>query len=329
MRYFVTGATGFIGGKLVRRLIADGHEVSALVRDPSKAKWLEDLGVEVFQGDITEPETLIEPMEGADGLFHIAAWYKTGQRDSSKAERINVEGTRNILNAMKKMNINKGVYTSTLSVFSNTNGEMMKEDHLFRGKHLSEYDHTKWEAHYSVAKPMMLNQDLPLVIVMPGVVYGPGDTSATGKMIDEYLEEKLPLLPKGAEVCWAHIDDIIEAHILAMEKGEPGETYIIAGPRHSMIEAIDVAKDITGIKPPRMKASIGFLKFMSKVMGVVNIVFPLSGNFHPETLRVVAGVTYLGDNTKAKEELGYSPRTLKDGFSEYIPKRMEELGISK
>jgi len=329
MRYFVTGATGFIGGHLTRRLLKDGHEVAALVRDPKKAIDLETTGVEIFKGDITRKETLKEPMEGCDGIFHVAAWYKVGAHDSDRAEEINVRGTKNILQTMKELSIPKGVYTSTVAVFSNTHGEIKSEDHIFKGKHLSEYDRTKWEAHYSIAKPMVLNQDLPLVIVMPGVVYGPGDNSSVGRLFDDYLKGDLGILPCCTKYCWAHVEDTVEGHILAMEKGRAGESYIIAGEPHSMVDAFKIAEKVTGIGKPRIELSTATLKIMSKVMSLFNVFLNISERYHPETLRVAAGVSYMGDNAKAKEELGYDPRPLEEGFGEYLPKRIEELGAKR
>jgi nucleoside-diphosphate-sugar epimerase len=329
MRYFVTGATGFIGGHLTRRLIKDGHEVAALVRDPRKAGDLGSLGVEIFKGDITSRDTLTEPMEGSDGVFHVAAWYKVGAQDSERAEEINVQGTSNVLHAMKELSIPKGVYTSSLAVFSNTRGEMKNEDYIYKGKHLSEYDHTKWEAHYSIAKPMVMNQELPLVIVMPGVVYGPGDNSSVGRLFDDYLKGKLGILPCCTRYCWAHVDDIVEGHILAMDKGREGESYIIAGDPHSMVEAFEIAERITGIRRPRLELSTGTLRFMSRFMSIFNTFLNIPERYHPETLRVAAGVSYMGDSSKAKNELGYGPRPLVEGFKEYLPARLEKLGVKR
>jgi nucleoside-diphosphate-sugar epimerase len=118
MRYFVTGAPGFIGGQVARQLRAAGHEVVAVVRDPAKATDLAALGFEVHQGDVTERESLRTPMTGADGAFHIAGWYKIGVRDKRPGEAINVDGTPNVLETMHELGIPKGVYTSTVAVFS-------------------------------------------------------------------------------------------------------------------------------------------------------------------------------------------------------------------
>jgi hypothetical protein len=113
MKYFVTGATGFIGGRLARKLVEMGHQVVTIARTPSKADDLMALGVEVHKGDITDKESMRAPMTGVDGVYHVAAWYKIGERDTSMAQSINVDGTRNVLELMRELNIPKGVYLSS------------------------------------------------------------------------------------------------------------------------------------------------------------------------------------------------------------------------
>src|SRR2546421_3898029 len=146
MKYFVTGATGFVGSNVVRQLVAMGHEVVVSVRNPVKAQELADLGISIHQGDVTDKESMRAPMQGVDGVFHIAGWYKIGVRDKSDAERVNVQGTRNVLELMKELGVPKGVYTSTLAIFSDTHGELVDETHMYTGSHFSEYYRTKWAA---------------------------------------------------------------------------------------------------------------------------------------------------------------------------------------
>ncbi len=103
MKYFVTGATGFVGSHVTRQLVEAGHQVVAVVRNPAKAAELADLGVAIHQGDVTEKESMRRPMQGVDGVFHIAGWYKIGVKDKSDGEKINVQGTRNVLELMKEL----------------------------------------------------------------------------------------------------------------------------------------------------------------------------------------------------------------------------------
>jgi len=147
MKYFLTGATGFLGSVVARQLLAAGHSVNALVRTPAKAAGLAALGAALFAGDITDKDSLREPMLGTDGVFHIAGWYKIGQRDKSDAKRINIDGTRNVLEVMRDLGIRKGVYTSTVAIFSDTHGQKPDETYRYTGQHISEYDRTKALAH--------------------------------------------------------------------------------------------------------------------------------------------------------------------------------------
>ncbi|MFB3131188.1 MAG: NAD-dependent epimerase/dehydratase family protein [Rhodothermales bacterium] len=327
MKYFVTGTTGFIGGRVARQLVEAGHEVVALVRSPHKARLLKALGVPIAEGDLTDKESMRAPMTGVDGVFHLAAWYKVGAKDHTMAERINVNGTRNVLELMQELATPKGVYTSTLAVFSDTKGERVDETYRFDGPHLSEYDRTKWAAHYEVAVPMM-EAGLPLVIVQPGAVYGPGDTSMIAETFTQYLKGRLPMLPKETAFCWAHVDDVAHGHIQAMDKGRPGESYIIAGPCATLEDVFEIAAKITGKKAPSIRVGAPVLRAMAKLMGAVEKIATLPPSYTEENMRVMAGSTYLGDNAKAKRDLGYAPRPLEEGLRETLTHLMKALGMT-
>jgi nucleoside-diphosphate-sugar epimerase len=264
-------------------------------------------------------------MDGADGVFHIAGWYKVGSRDKTPGERINVQGTRNVLQLMKELEIAKGVYTSTLAVFGDTHGVAVGEKYRHDGPWLSEYDRTKWAAHYEVAEPMM-EAGLPLVVVQPGVVYGPGDTSDLRTTFLEYLNGRLGVVPRGVSYSWAHVDEIARGHLLAMEKGRVGESYIIGGPIHTLIEAFEIAERITGIPAPKRHPGPGTMRFVARLMALVNAVRPVRDTLSPEYLRVLAGVTYLGDHAKAAAELGMSWRPLEEGLRETLRHEQRLLG---
>src|SRR5215217_1469246 len=160
MKYFVTGATGFVGGVLVKKLRAQGHDIHASVRNPDKAHDLQAMGVKLFGGDVTNKESMRRAMLGVDGVYHVAGWYKIGTKDKSDGERVNVQGTRHVLELMQELHIPKGVYTSTVAVNSDTHGELKNESYRFTGKHLTEYDRTKALAH-DIAK-QFIAEGLPL-----------------------------------------------------------------------------------------------------------------------------------------------------------------------
>ena len=325
MRYFVTGATGFIGGHLATQLRAAGHEVVALVRTPASAGALAAAGVELAEGDILEPASLRDPMAGVDGVFHLAAWYRVGARDRSQARAINVDGTRNVLEAAGEAGVPRVVYTSTLAVFGDTGGAVVDEGYRMDGPWLSEYDRTKWLAHYEVALPL-IEEGLPLVIVQPGFVYGPGDHSSVGAVLRDYLRRRLPVIPEQGGA-WGYVEDTARGHIQAMERGETGESYILAGPTHMWKEALGMAEDITGIPAPRLVLPAAVARAASVLMRPVSAVMRVPATYHPETLRVAAGSTYFGDDTKARGAIGWDPRPLRAGLEITLREERRALGV--
>lgn len=326
MKVVVTGATGFVGGRVARLLRARGHEVVAIVRDPDRAGGLKAMGVELVRGDVTEPESLVPPMRGAGALFHVAGWYKLGVRDRRPARRINVDGTRNVLEAMRAAKVTRGVYTSTLAVHGNTHGRLVDETYRHGGPWASEYDRTKWAAHYEVALPMM-KAGLPLTVVMPGLVYGPGDTSSVRTTLLQFLKRELPMVPGGAAYCWAHVDDVAMGHLLALEHGREGECYHLAGPPWTIVEALKLAETISGVKGPGRVVPPALLRVLSLAMAVVEKVTPVSEQMSAENLRVLAGGTYLGLAIKAQRDLGWQVRSLEDGLRETLFHEMALLGM--
>jgi nucleoside-diphosphate-sugar epimerase len=322
LKYFLTGATGFLGNALARQLRAAGHEVHASVRNPQKASDLQSLGVELFAGDVTDKESMRLAMQGVDGVYHVAGWYKIGAHDKRDGEKVNVAGTRNVLELMKELGILKGVYTSTLAINSDTHGELKDESYRFTGRHLTEYDRTKAAAHH-IAEGFIA-QGLPLVIVMPGGIYGPGDTSALRRNFIDFLKGNLPAMPTKAGICWAHVDDIAHGHILAMEKGIPGESYIIAGEPCTYLDAFQLASHITGQSAPRPVPHQLF-KALSFVVKPFDSFLPEL--YTSEGMRVLGGVTYWGDNRKARRFLGYNPRPLREGLESTLRHEMSLLGL--
>lgn len=316
MRYFITGATGFIGGELTRQLVAAGHDVVALVRDLGRAADLAVMGVELVVGDIRDRETVGAAMEGADGAFHVAAWYKVGARDSTEAEAINVGGTRTVLEAAGEADVAKIVYTSTVAVFGDTGGRVVDESYRHDGPWLTEYDRTKWLAHYEVAVPLA-EAGLPLVIVQPGMVYGPGDHSNVGDVLRDYLRRRLPVRPSQGG-CWSHVEDSARGHILAMERGRVGESYILSGECRQWIEALALAEELTGIRPPRLILPPVIARISAALMKPVAALLSVPQMYHPETLRVAAGTTYFASDAKARREIGWDPRPLSVGLAQTL-----------
>ncbi len=325
MKYFVTGATGFLGGEIVRQLVKAGHTVHASVRNIQKAAWLSDLGVTLFKGDVTDKESMREAMTGVDGVFHVAGWYKYSAKakDRQNGYNINVQGTRNVLELMQDLNIPKGVYTSSCVINSDTQGTVRDETYHFTGNHLTHYDRTKAAAH-EIAKEFIA-KGLPLIIAMPGVIYGPGDTSSMGNGLRDLLQGRVPLIPTKFGVCYEHVEDSARAHLLMMEKGKVGEAYMIAGEPHTLVETYKMACEISSKRMPMIVPyqMIGIMAFLAK---------PLAGllpeYYSPDALRSLAGVTYWGDSGKLKRELGFTHRPFRENWEATIRHEMKLLGMS-
>ncbi len=321
MEYFVTGATGFLGGVLVDQLLDDGHEVVALVRTPAEADLPDP--VTVVEGDITRKESMREGMAGANGVFHLAAWYQVGNPDAETAEQVNVTGTRNVLELVDELDVPRAVYTSTVGVFSDTSGELVDEGYRYDGPHLTVYDRTKWQAHYEVARPMA-EAGLPLVTVMPGFIYGPGDRGPTWSFWRNYLRGDLPVISRRTGGCWGHVEDTARAHLKAMERGSTGEEYIIAGEPYTLVETFELAETITGIDAPRAISPAVF-RWLSRAAALIETVATPPPSFQSEPLRVLGGTTYWGDNAKATRELDLEHRPFEEGLAETLQEARSAL----
>ena len=320
MKIFVTGATGFIGTHLVPKLIARGYAVTCLARDPKKAESLAKRGAALAAGDVTDRESMRESMRGSDAVFHLAAWYAIGigEKDKARMHAINVDGTRNTLELAVELGVSKIIYTSTVAVFGNTRGRVVDETHHAPVSAMeSEYERTKWIAHYEIAVPMQ-QQGAPIIIVQPGSVTGPDDPTPPGRLYRLYLQ-RLPIM-FGAKsgLTYAHVDDIAEGHVLALEKGQIGEAYILAGPSLTFREAMQMWEKITGVAAPRMWLPGWAAEGMAKLVGLLERAFGLRMTLSSEALNSLADYTFYGSAGKARRELGWQPRPVEETFKEAL-----------
>jgi nucleoside-diphosphate-sugar epimerase len=325
-RYFVTGATGFLGGELVKQLIGRGHLVTAFVRSTEKAALLSTLGVDLRLGDITDRDSLRGPMEGVDGVFHTAAWYKIGAADAHVAERVNVQGTRNVLETARDLKIPRVVYTSTVGVFGDTRGALVDESYYAEGPFLTEYDRTKWLAHYRVAAPLA-QAGLPLIIAMPGAIYGPGDTSALHATLAQLLRGRLFVTPRGVSFCWSYVEDVARGLRQAMEAGQPGASYLLTGPVHQFEDAFAMAARLSGRRPPFLHPRPVTMRASAAIAALLER-WEIQPPVPAETLRLMAGTTWIGSSAKAERELGWSARPLEEGLRHTIEHELRKLGMA-
>jgi nucleoside-diphosphate-sugar epimerase len=319
VRVFVTGGTGFIGGRVVRRLRDRGDDVVALVRSPEKGKALAELGCELVEGDLSSSDVIKKACEDCDAAIHGAAIYKVGIPKSQRDEMLdaNVRGTERVLDAAWQAGVGRIVYVSTVNVFGNTDGEVVDESYEREpGNWLSVYDESKYRAHQAARE--RAEKGAPIVMVQPGGVYGPGDHSEVGNLIDQTRTGKLPMLPfpqMGLNL--VHVDDVAEGVLLALDKGEVGQSYVLGGQVATMKDLVETTAKIADRKPPKRELPTGVLKAVAPAGPVIGKIMGFPPNFR-ELISASDGVTYWAKDDKARRELGYSPRDLETGLRETI-----------
>ena len=318
MKAFVTGGTGFIGGHVVRMLRERGDEVVALVRSPEKAAPLSDLGCELVEGDLSSGDAIRAGMEGCDGVFHVGAVYEVGITKSQRPAMYdaNVGGTERVLDAAADAAVPRILYVSTCAVFGDTAGAVVDETYRRTGDDFtSYYDETKFRAHEVVED--RIGQGAPVVIVQPGGVYGPDDHSELGTLIEQTATGKLPakaFANGGLMLC--HVEDIAKGILLAFDKGEIGEAYVLSAEKATFGELIDKVADLAGRKPPRMTMPTAVLKGMAPLGPVLGPALGFPKNMRE--LVKTSDATYWATDDKARRDLGFAPRPLDEGLRETV-----------
>jgi nucleoside-diphosphate-sugar epimerase len=234
----------------------------------------------------------------------------------------NVGATQRVLKAAAQAGIQRIVYVSTVNVFGNTRGRIVDETFARdpRRGFVSWYDETKWQAHLIAVGHVNVGD--PVLIAMPGGVYGPGDHTQVGVQLLQAYNGSLPYRAvDDAGLTWAHVDDIAAGILAILDRGRVGESYILAGPAHRLREAIEIAAELGGHRPPRLRVPTTALRVLAQVADRLapqtRSRLGLPDNLH-EVLSSSAGVTYWATAAKAREELGFAPRDLRIGLHDWL-----------
>jgi dihydroflavonol-4-reductase len=305
MRVFLTGATGFVMGAVARTLRARGDEVAALVRSSGRGHELAALGCELVEGDIVEfGQKAADRLGTCDALVHGAAIYEIGVSVARRRamEETNVTGTRRVLEAARAAGVRRVVYVSTIAAFGNTRGAIVAEGHEATASPTSAYEDTKRRAH-EIALGFAA-AGLPLVIVQPGQVYGPNDHSEVGANLRALASGKLRYRALGGVgLNFVHVDDLADGIARALDRGRPGECYVLGGEIARLDDAYRAVAQTTGRPLPSLVIPDALLR--------------IAGRLVPSLREVVSsadGVTFWATDAKARAELGTRPRPLLQGM---------------
>lgn len=254
MKALVTGASGFIGSNLARELLRQGYEVKALLRQGCDARNLEGLPLERAYGDLRDPESLERALEGCEVLFHVAACYAFWTPQAKTMYDINVKGTENMLSAALKKGVKRVVYTSTCSTIGiSKNGTPSSEKTKLNPSDLvGHYKKSKYLAEEAAWK--VYRQGLPLVVVNPTTPIGSHDIkpTPTGRIVVDYLNRRMfAYLDTGLNI--VDVEDAARGHVLALEKGRPGERYLLGSRNLTLLEIFHMLEQISGIPAPRSR----------------------------------------------------------------------------
>jgi dihydroflavonol-4-reductase len=315
MLAFVTGATGFVGSHVARALAANGADLRLLVRVNSNTKNIAELKADLVTGDLREPESLQKAIAGCDAVFHVAADYRLWVRDPDEMYRANVEGTRAILEAARKNNVRRVVYTSSVATMGFTsNGQPADENNpVSLDKMIGPYKRSKFMAEQVAIEAARAGQDV--VTVNPTTPVGERDIkpTPTGRIVVDFLKKKFPAyVDTGLNL--VDVGECARGHISAFEKGGSGERYILGGENLTLKQILDKLAAITGLPSPKVRVPY----VMALATGVVDEI--VTGRIRRKEPRATIDAVRMGrkkmfvTSAKAERELGWKNVAVDDAL---------------
>lgn len=315
MKIFLTGGDGFLGSNLVRELIKQGHSIKVLVQPNRQTSTLDGLDIEIVEGDLLNLEELKTAASGSEAIFHVAANTNIWPSKSALVNKINIEGTKNIISLSKELNIKKLIYVGTANSFSfGTKAKPGIEGTPYlAGKYGLDYMDSKFKAHQIVLDAV--KDGVPAVVVNPTFMLGPYDSMpSSGAMIIAIYLQKLPGYAPGGRnyIC---VKDAAVGIANALEKGKIGESYIIGNKNLSYKEAFSLIANVLGVKPPKISMpKIAVLAYGKLSM----LIYKISGNkpvvSYP--MAKIACDTHYFSAAKAVRELELPQTPLEEGIKE-------------
>lgn len=317
-RYLVTGATGFLGGHLVRHLVREGHEVTALCR--SEGAGIAGPGVQVALGDILDTESVKRAADGCQGVFHCAGKVSRKAEDAELLHRTNVDGTKSVLAAVKAAGVPRLVLASTSGTIAvSKEPEIRSEKAQAPTELIGRWPYYRTKLY---AETFALEQNgagLEVVCVNPSLLLGPGDVhgSSTGD-VELFLEGKVPVVPAGG-LSFVDARDVAPAMLAAMTRGKPGARYLMAGANMTIEAFFGRLSRISGVPRPGLKAPKSLLaaRVGASLFDRAKKYLPLEGDMDPISVEMGQVFWYV-DSTRAREDLGFAPRDPGDTLADTV-----------
>jgi dihydroflavonol-4-reductase len=315
----VTGASGFVGSAVLRRLIAAGHEVRAMVRPLSNRRNLDGLAVEPVIGDLDDPASLRRAVAGCTALFHVAADYRLWIPDPAAVYRTNVDGTRQLIRQALDAGVSRIVYTSSVATLG-INPDRTPADEqtpVSLTDMVGHYKRSKFLAEQAVME-IVRGESAPIVIVNPSAPIGPRDIrpTPTGRIVVDMLRRRMPAyVDTGLNV--VHVDDVAAGHLLAYERGQAGERYILGGENMTLQAILETIAGIAGVPAPRVRlphAAVLPVAYVSEFIARITGGEPVAT---VDGVRMARKFMYFSSE-RARRELGYEPRPAREAIDDAI-----------
>ncbi|MBF2001274.1 MAG: NAD-dependent epimerase/dehydratase family protein [Synechococcales cyanobacterium C42_A2020_086] len=316
MKAMVTGANGFTGSHLVKALEQRGDTVVGLVRRSSDLSRLAGCNLQLVYGDIADRAALQAAMTGVDVVFHTAAYVELGLVNAAQMQRINVEGTRAVLETAKATGVSKLIYCSTIGIYGDTQGRVIDETFQRQQSNFSSaYDSTKYEAQQLVDQAAAAG--LPVVSVMPSGIFG-ADDPHFGPVVKAFLQGKLKVWAGGDRITGiVHVDDLVDAMLLAAAKAPPGSHYILSTGDLSTREMFAFLSRETGIPEP-WEAPEPLVRLVGNLLDPIGRLFSWQPPISRERVHYIYDRCVRVDGSKARRELGWQPRSVEQTLRDLL-----------
>jgi nucleoside-diphosphate-sugar epimerase len=310
---FLTGATGFIGSPLAERLVVRGDRLRCLVRNAERAAHLSRLGAELIVGDVTDQTAIEKGMRGCALAYHLGAIYDVGVVDGAQLEHTNVGGTAAFIAALERGAAPRGVYVSTTVALGPTSREPSDRLVEYDGPYPSAYHRTKAQAHRLAREAQ--SRGVPLIIVCPAFVYGPGDQGPGGRFIKDLLKGSVPaLVSDPAWFSYVYVDDVVDGLLMIGDRAKAGSTYVLSGEPESMNGFAERVARLGGVRAPRLRFPSPLAKLTGAALDVVARMTGLRFAITREGVATTANSNWLHSHEPATREFDWRPRSLEEGL---------------